>query len=137
MLKKIFCVLLMMTAVSLYSQEYKVGHKEYALASKKPRYEFSFTYPIVRNFKSNVTAMNMFNQYMESIVHAASDTFYVWMQDWDTVSMDPEARNEMGSYYGTGDSVFYASDKLISIQFYESSYFAGSVHPNNSSFTVN
>lgn len=137
MLKKISFILLMITAVSLYSQEYKVGHKEYALASKKPRYEFSFTYPVLRNFKSNITAMNLFNQRIESIVHATSDTFNVWMQDWDTVSMDPEARNEVGSYYGTEDSVFYATDKIISVHFYVSSFFAGSVHPNNSSFTVN
>jgi hypothetical protein len=30
------------------SQEYKVGSKEYAIASKTPRYEFSFTYPVIR-----------------------------------------------------------------------------------------
>jgi hypothetical protein len=131
MIKGIFLLLLLGSITC--SQEYKVGSKEYAIASKTPRYEFSFTYPVIRGFKSNVTAMNMFNKHIEDIVLASSDSFSVWMRDWDTTTTN----HEFGSYYEAGDSVFYISDKLISVHFYEGYYFSGAAHPNNSSFSVN
>jgi hypothetical protein len=131
-MKKFTTILLLFAAVS-YSQDYRIVSKQYAYATKKPKCEFSFTYPEIKNFTGNVTAMNMFNKHINNIVMASSDSFNVWMRDWDTISTNLE----MGSYYEAGDSVFYASNKLISIQFYEGYYFSGAAHPNNSSFTVN
>ena len=66
-------------------------------------------------------------------MEALRDTFRVWMKDWDV----PNEMTGVGSYYEAGDSVFYAGNRLISIQFYEGYYFAGAAHPNNSSFSVN
>ncbi len=131
-MKKIIIILLLLAAVS-YSQDYRIVNKTYAHATKKPKYEFSFTYPEIKNFTSNVTAMSMFNKHINNIVTASSDSFNVWMRDWDTISTNLE----MGSYYEAGDSVFYASNKLISIQFYEGYYFSGAAHPNNNSFALN
>lgn len=115
-----------------YGQDYRIVGKEYAWATSKPtKMEFSFTYPEMKGWKDNVTAMNLFNQHISNLVDATSDTFKVWMKDWDNSASD------MGSYYEVGDSVFYKSNKLVSIQFYEHNYFSGAAHPNNSSFTLN
>lgn len=126
-------LILILTAVISYSQDYKTTHKSYSYASAKPKMEFSFTYPQIKGFNTNITAMNMFNKHIENIVQASSDTFKVWMRDWDTTTTN----HEMGSYYEAGDSVYFASNELISVQFYEGYYFSGAAHPNNASFTVN
>lgn len=125
-------LILILSVVITYSQDYKISHKSYTYAAKKPKMEFLFNYPQIKGF-SSVTAMNMFNKHIENIVYATSDTFKVWMRDWDTISTE----HEMGSYYEAGDSVYYASNELVSVQFYEGYYFSGAAHPNNSSFTVN
>jgi hypothetical protein len=118
----------------LYSQDYRIAGKEFAWESSKPhKTQFSFHYPEMKNFKDNITSMNLFNRHIYNIVEAASDTFKVWIKDWETISTELS----MGSYYEVGDSVFYKSNSLISIHFFEYSYFSGAAHPNNSSFSVN
>lgn len=131
-MKKIILILILSAVVS-YSQDYKTSHKSYSYATAKPKMEFSFTYPQIKGYNTNITAMNMFNKHIENIVYAASDTFKVWMKDWETIS----SNQEMGSYYEVGDSVYYASNELISVQFFEGYYFSGAAHPNNASFSVN
>ena len=126
-------LILILSVVITYSQDYKTSHKSFSYATAKPKMEFSFTYPQIKGFNSNVTAMNMFNKHIENIVQASSDTFKVWMQDWDTTT----SNHEMGSYYEAGDSVYFASNGLISVQFYEGYYFSGAAHPNNASFSLN
>lgn len=133
-MKKIIIPLLILFSASVYGQDYRIISKEYAWASSKPsKREFSFRYPEMKNFKDNITSMNLFNRHIDNIVYASSDTFKVWMSEWDTISTELS----MGSYYEAGDSVFYKSNKLISIHFLEYMYFSGAAHPNNSSFTVN
>lgn len=115
-----------------YGQDYRIVGKEFAWATSKPnKMEFSFSYPEMKNFKDNITAMNLFNEHISNLVHATSDTFKVWMKGWEN------SADDMGSYYEVGDSVYYKSNKLVSIQFFEHNYFSGAAHPNNSSFTVN
>ena len=125
-------VILFFTAAA-FGQDYNVIQKKYEEALKKPKFDYSVTYPVIRNFNNGITAMNMFNRFMEDKIKANYDTFYVWMADWDTTTTN----HEFGSYYEAGDSVFYTSNSLISILFYESYYFSGAAHPNNSSFSVN
>lgn len=130
-MKKIIILLIILFSMAAYAQDYRIVGKEYSWAASKPqKMEFSFHYPEMKNFKDNITSMNLFNEHISSMVRASSDSFSVWMKGW-------EGNPEMGSYYEAGDSVFYASNKLISIQFYEGYYFSGAAHPNNSSFSVN
>jgi len=124
---------IILTAAVSLSQDYRISHKEFAHATMKPKYEFSITYPEIKGFTGNVTGMEMFNRYINNVVQAKSDTFSTWMIDWDTTTTN----HEMGSYYEAGDTVYFASNELISVQFYEGYYFSGAAHPNNSSFAVN
>lgn len=123
----------LLTATVSFSQDYRISHKEFAHATIKPKYEFSITYPEIKGFTGNVTGMEMFNRHINNVVQAKSDTFSTWMYDWDTTTTN----HKMGSYYEAGDTVYYASNEFISIQFYEGYYFSGAAHPNNSSFAVN
>lgn len=127
----LFCVILI--TGFLNAQDYKITHKEWAIASSKPKYQFEFTYPQIVSSQSNVTGMKMFNNHIYNIVSAMSDTFRVWMADWDTITTD----HKMGSYYEAWDSVYYTSGKIVSVLFFESYYFSGAAHPNNSAFSVN
>jgi Protein of unknown function (DUF3298)/Deacetylase PdaC len=115
------------------SQDYRIVQMSMAEQNKNGTYEFSVSYPVIKDFKENVTSMNMFNELIKRRVFTLRDTFNVWMKDWDT----PKEMTGIGSYYEAGDSVFYANNNLISIQFYEGYYFAGAAHPNNSSFSIN
>lgn len=115
------------------TQDYTVVQKTLDKNLKKPKFDYSISYPVIRDFGSGITAMNMFNRFMEDKINANYDTFYVWMADWDTTTTN----HEFGSYYEAGDSVFYSSNSLISVLFYEGYYFSGAAHPNNSSFSVN
>jgi hypothetical protein len=131
-LKGIFIFLIILCSMS-FGQDYRIVKKQYAHATKKPKYEFSITYPEIKGFTVNVTGMEMFNRYINDVVRSKSDTFSAWMYDWDTTTTN----HEMGSYYEAGDTVYYASNEFISIHFYEGYYFSGAAHPNNSSFAVN
>ena len=126
-------ILALIFAMNIFSQDYRIVKMGLGKASVKPKYEFSFNYPEIKDFKTNVTGMNMFNKHIKGIIQASNDTFTVWMADWDTTTTN----HEMGSYYEANDSVFYASNNLISILYYESWYFSGAAHPNNSNFSVN
>lgn len=126
-------ILILISGSLSFGQDYRISHKEFAHATKKPKYEFSITYPEIKGFTGNVTGMEMFNRYINDVVRAKSDTFSSWMIDWDTTT----SNHEMGSYYEAGDTVYYASNEFISVQFYEGYYFSGAAHPNNSSFAVN
>lgn len=130
---KAVLILIIVSGSISFGQDYRIVKKQYGHATKKPRYEFLITYPELKGFTGNVTGMEMFNKHMNNIVQAKSDTFSTWMYDWDTTTTN----HEMGSYYEAGDTVYYASNEFISIQFYEGYYFSGAAHPNNSSFAVN
>jgi hypothetical protein len=132
-MRKIILITVLFLTVQSFAQDYRIVDMGLGTASKKPKYEFSFDYPVIKDFKTNVTGMNMFNKHIKAIAQALNDTFTVWMADWDTTAIN----HEMGSYYEVGDSVFYASNILISILFYENWYFSGAAHPNNSNFSVN
>lgn len=131
----IILILVFITA-SLHSQDdYTITHKAMAEKSKDLRYEFSVSYPLIITFSGNpeIPSYDKFNKLIESKMEALRDTFIVWMNDWDT----SYSNKEMGSYYEAGDTVYYASNKLISVHFFEGYYFSGAAHPNNSSFSVN
>jgi hypothetical protein len=130
---KAMLILIIISGSLSFGQDYRIVKKQYAHATKKPKYEFSITYPEIKGFTNNVTGMEMFNKHINNVVLAKSDTFSTWMYDWDTTTTN----HEFGSYYEAGDTVYYASNELISIQFYEGYYFSGAAHPNNSSFAVN
>jgi hypothetical protein len=132
-MKKIFIIPVLVLCVNIFAQNYIMVHKELKETSKKLNYEFVITYPVISIGDKNITLSRLFNEHMEKKAGAMRDTFRVWMQDWDTISN----AKDMQSYYESGDSVFYAKDKIISILFYEGYYFAGAAHPNNSSYSVN
>jgi hypothetical protein len=115
------------------SQDYRIINKELTEKSKKGSYEFSVSYPLISDYNTNITSMNLFNKLIENKMEALRDTFRVWMKDWEV----PNEMTGVGSYYEAGDSVYFADNRLISIQFFEGYYFAGAAHPNNSSFTIN
>jgi hypothetical protein len=132
-MKNIVLFTFLILTVQSFAQDYRIVDMGLGTASKKPKYEFSFDYPKIKDFKTNVTGMNMFNKHIKGIAQALNDTFTVWMADWDTTT----SNHEMGSFYEVGDSVFYASNSLISVLFYELWYFSGAAHPNNSNFSLN
>ncbi len=129
----IFSIIFHLAGSHINSQDYSITRRAMAEISKDSKYEFTVTYPQIVDFKDNITSMNLFNKIVESKMEALLDTFRVWMKDRET----PTEMTGVGSYYEAGDSVFYASNKIISIQFYEGYYFAGAAHPNNSSFSIN
>ena len=132
-MNKILIIFLILISVCLKAQDYRIVKMGLGTASEKPKYDFSFNYPEIKDFTMNVTGMNMFNKHIKGIIQASNDSFTVWMADWDTTTTN----HETGSYFETGDSVFYASNNLISILFYEGWYFSGAAHPNNSNFSLN
>lgn len=49
----------------------------------------------------------------------------------------PEERGPAGSYFDLSYTVELATDKLVSITFYEDSFYEGAAHPNHGSLTFN
>lgn len=131
-MKKIIFLLIFFSA-TLFSQSYNIEHRGLTDKSSKLRYTFSISYPQITDFRDNVTSLNLFNKLLKSKAVSIRDTFNLWMKDWDTIS----TMKDFNSYYESGDSVFYASDEIISILFYEGYYFSGAAHPNNSNFSIN
>ncbi|MCI0448177.1 MAG: RsiV family protein [Chlorobi bacterium] len=127
----IFSALLL--TVNFFAQNYKISHKAITDKNSKLKYEFSISYPLIKDFKEHITSMSLFNRFITNKAEGIRVTFNVWMKDWDTTTTN----HEMGSFYEAGDSVFYASNGLISVLFYELWYFSGAAHPNNSNFSIN
>jgi hypothetical protein len=49
----------------------------------------------------------------------------------------PEERGPSGSYFDLSYSIELATDKLVSLTFYEDSFYEGAAHPNHGSLTLN
>jgi len=131
-MKKLIFTLTLFLSTQFFAQDYRIAHKLISDKSVKLKYEFSISFPVIKDFKDNITSMNLYNRFITTKAESIRDTFNLWMRDWDTTSI-----SEMRSYYEAGDSVFYASNSLISVLFYENWYFSGAAHPNNSNFSVN
>jgi len=117
------------------SNDYSFIHKQIKVSSKEKKYQINISYPQISVFQGNprITSFYGFNTFVENQMKAERDSFIVWMNDWEI----NEHTKEFTSEYELGDSVYYADNKLISIQFYGYSYFAGAAHPNNWSFSIN
>ena len=131
-MKKLIFTLTLFLSTQFFAQDYRIAHKLISDKSVKLKYEFSISFPMIKDFKDNITSMNLFNRFITNKSEGIRDTFNLWMREWDTTS-----NSEMESYYEAGDTVFYASNSLISVLFYENWYFSGAAHPNNSNFSIN
>ncbi len=127
-MKKI--LLLTLLTASLSAQSYQTKKDSITSQSKKLRYEIKLVYPQIDRPSTN--GQKGFNKFVEKMMEAQSDTFKVWMKDWE-FPKDLDGN----SYYETGYGEIYKTDKAISILFYEYSYSLGAAHPNNNNFSVN
>jgi len=138
-MKKLFLLIswFLVFCVIIYSQsnEYTFIDKQIKISSKKKKYEINISYPQISKFSGNpiIPSYYGFNMLVRKRMEAERDSFIVWMNDWEINKYN----KEFSSSYEISDSVFYADNKTISIQFYGYSYFAGAAHPNNWSFSIN
>src|SRR5687767_1745132 len=105
-MKKVFLVFLILTFVSVaYSQNYKIKKDSITSSSKKKRWELSVRYPQIN--RPSTSGQKGFNNYVEEMMEAQTDSFKVWMKDWD---VKPEGLDDMNSFYEINYSEIYKTN---------------------------
>ncbi len=132
----LFTAILLLVSICTMAQShlphsYTVVHKKMELKSQKPKFESVIVYPQIEN--PTLASEKGFNELIKSRMKSESETFAGSMKTWKT----PKELKGTASYYDIGDSVLYRDSKMISVHFYGDSYFTGSAHPNNWSFSIN
>lgn len=128
----IILIIFFIINLSLFtSDDYKIVRELIEHKDSKMNYEVKVSYPKISGMNND--AQKKFNEHAEAFAKSRVDSFKVWMMDWDTTTTN----KEFGSFYELGDSVFYRDSKLLSIMFYELSYFSGAAHPNNYNYCIN
>ena len=124
-------ILILFSAISLYSQDYTIEHGKIKVNGKDKKYKIRIAYPQIKGL--NNASVNGFNKRVKKIMETERDSFVVWMKDWEI----NDYNKDFMSSYEIGDSIFYNDSKLVSVLFYVFYYFAGAAHPNNSNFSIN
>ena len=114
----------------LFSQDYSIEYKSLKKENKQKKYEITISYSQIKGL--NNSSEKGYNNLLKSFIRAQSDSFKVWMEDWDS---PPDF--EYGSFYDLNDTVLYSDSRIVSTLFYELDYFAGAAHPSNNNYSFN
>jgi hypothetical protein len=111
------------------AQQFELVKKEIKEENKKLNYSINVSYSIIKDAVS--AGQKGFNKLAEEKIKSELDNFKKEMDNWETYN------KEMASVYEFHDTVFYLSDKLISVRFDGFQYYSGAAHPLTFFFTLN